>query len=93
MKPRPATDWSGWASAARERLDGAAQRAAAEQWSYTHFLGYLLDGELQVRTRKCVELNLKSPISPIVNDSKILTSPPSQDSIGGSSTNWPRDDS
>ena len=31
-------------SAAREQLDGAAQRAAAEQWSYTHFLGYLLDG-------------------------------------------------
>ena len=46
-------------SAAREQLDGAAQRAAAEQWSYTHFLGYLLDGELQVRQRKCVELNLK----------------------------------
>jgi hypothetical protein len=28
---------------AREHLDTAAQRAAAEQWSYTHFLGYLLD--------------------------------------------------
>ena len=44
---------------ARGQLDGAAQRAAAEQWSYTHFLGYLLDGELQERQRKCVELNLK----------------------------------
>lgn len=24
---------------AAQRLDGTAQRAAAEQWSYTHFLG------------------------------------------------------
>lgn len=44
---------------AAERLDGAAQRAAAEQWSYTHFLGYLLEGELDERQRKRVELNLK----------------------------------
>ena len=44
---------------AHEHLDGAAQRAAAEQWSYTHFLGYLLDGELRERHRRCVELNLK----------------------------------
>jgi DNA replication protein DnaC len=44
---------------AREHLDAAAQRAAAEQWSYTHFLGYLLDGELTERHRKGVELNLK----------------------------------
>lgn len=43
---------------AREHLDNAAQRAAAEQWSYTHFLGYLLDGELRERHRRCVELNL-----------------------------------
>ena len=27
---------------AREHLDGVAPRAAAEQWSYTHFLSYLL---------------------------------------------------
>jgi DNA replication protein DnaC len=44
---------------ASEQLDGAAQRAAAEGWSYTHFLGYLLDGELSDRHRRCVELNLK----------------------------------
>lgn len=44
---------------ARTQLDGAAQRAAAEQWSYTHFLGYLLDGELCERRRKCIELNLQ----------------------------------
>jgi len=41
------------------QLDGAAQRAAAEQWSYTHFLGYLLAGELSERQRKRVELNLQ----------------------------------
>jgi DNA replication protein DnaC len=44
---------------ARGQLDGAAQRAAAEQWSYTHFLGYLLDGELAERHRRCVALNLQ----------------------------------
>jgi DNA replication protein DnaC len=40
-------------------LDAAAQRAAAESWSYTHFLGYLLDGELAERHRQRVALNLK----------------------------------
>lgn len=45
-------------SVARAHLDAAAQRAAAESWSYTHFLGYLLDGELRERHRKRVELNL-----------------------------------
>ena len=40
-------------------LDAAAQRAAAEGWSYTHFLGYLLDGELSERQRRRVELNLQ----------------------------------
>jgi DNA replication protein DnaC len=41
------------------QLDGAAQRAAAEQWSYTHFLGYLLGGELSARHRRTVELNIQ----------------------------------
>jgi DNA replication protein DnaC len=44
---------------ARDHLDSVAQRAAAEGWTYTHFLGYLLDGELCERHRKCVALNLK----------------------------------
>jgi DNA replication protein DnaC len=44
---------------ARAHLDSAAQRAVAEGWSYTHFLGYLLDGELAERQRKRVELNLQ----------------------------------
>jgi DNA replication protein DnaC len=43
---------------AAARLDQAAQRAAAEGWSYTHFLGYLMEGELSERQRKRVELNL-----------------------------------
>jgi len=46
-------------SVAHDRLDSAAQRAAAESWSYSHFLGYLLDGELTQRHRKRVELNLQ----------------------------------
>jgi DNA replication protein DnaC len=44
---------------AREHLDSACQRAAAEAWSYSHFLGYLLAGELQERHRKTVALNLQ----------------------------------
>jgi DNA replication protein DnaC len=51
---------------AREHLDSAAQRASAEHWSYTHFLGYLLDGELQERNRKRVELNMQFAKFPIV---------------------------
>lgn len=41
------------------QLDQIAQQAAAETWSYSHFLGYLLDGELSERHRKTVELNLQ----------------------------------
>ena len=44
---------------AREHLDQAAQQAAAGQWSYTHFLGYLLDGELEERRRRSIELSLQ----------------------------------
>jgi DNA replication protein DnaC len=44
---------------ARDRLDGASQQAAAEQWSYSHFLGYLLDAELKERQAKRVALNLQ----------------------------------
>lgn len=41
------------------RLDQAAQQAAAEGWSYSHFLGYLLAGELTERHQKTVALNLQ----------------------------------
>ena len=39
-------------SVARERLDTTCQQAAAQQWSYSHFLGFLLSGELDERHRK-----------------------------------------
>ena len=43
---------------AEKQLDQAAQQAAASGWSYTHFLGYLLDAELRFRHEKTVRLNL-----------------------------------
>lgn len=44
---------------AREHLDTAAQLAAAEGWSYSHFLGYLLDGELAFRRAKTIRISLQ----------------------------------
>lgn len=44
---------------AHEQLDTVSQQAAAENWSYAHFLGYLLDGEQKQRHQRRVELNLK----------------------------------
>lgn len=44
---------------AADQLDSIAQKAAADSWSYTHFLGYLLDGELAERHRKTVDLNIQ----------------------------------
>lgn len=44
---------------AARHLDQTAQQAAAGQWSYTHFLGYLLDGELEDRRRRAIETSLK----------------------------------
>jgi DNA replication protein DnaC len=41
------------------QLDSAAQQAAAQSWSYSHFLGYLLEAELQERHRRTVRLNLQ----------------------------------
>lgn len=41
------------------QLDQAAQAAAAGNWSYTHFLGYLLEGELRFRHEKTVRLSLQ----------------------------------
>jgi DNA replication protein DnaC len=40
-------------------LDQVSQQAAAEGWSYSHFLGYLLEGELLERHRKTVALTLQ----------------------------------
>lgn len=44
---------------ARLHLDSVSQQAAAEEWTYTHFLGHLLDGELKEKRRRAVELNLQ----------------------------------
>ncbi|NJL71349.1 MAG: ATP-binding protein [Candidatus Competibacteraceae bacterium] len=44
---------------AKAQLDTVCQQASAESWSYSHFLGYLLEGELNDRHQRCVELNLK----------------------------------
>ena len=41
------------------QLDSASQQAAAASWSYSHFLGYLLEAELQERHRRTVKLNLQ----------------------------------
>lgn len=46
-------------STARAQLDSSAQKAAAEHWSYSHFLGYLLEAELQERKRRAVLMNLQ----------------------------------
>lgn len=63
---------------AHEHLDGACQRAAAEGWSYSHFLGYLLSGEMEERRRKTVELNLqfaKFPVQKRVADFDFTAQP------------------
>lgn len=44
---------------AHAQLDQAAQQAAAGSWSYTHFLGYLLEAEIATRHERTVALNLK----------------------------------
>lgn len=44
---------------ALEHLDQVCQQAAAGQWSYSHFLGYLMEGELAERHRRTVKLNFQ----------------------------------
>jgi len=44
---------------AHAQLDTTAQQASASAWSYSHFLGHLLDGEVTERHRKAVEINLQ----------------------------------
>lgn len=41
---------------ALRHLDQAAQQAAADKWSYTHFLGYLLDNELKAKLQKNIDM-------------------------------------
>lgn len=51
---------------ARDRLDQIAQQAAAGQWSYSHFLGRLLDDELTERHQRTVTLNLQFARFPVL---------------------------
>jgi len=44
---------------AAAQLDQACQQAAAANWSYSHFLGYLLEGELDQRHKRSVALNMQ----------------------------------
>ena len=44
---------------AAAQLDTVSQQAAAESWSYTEFLGYLLDGEIRQRHQTRVEMSLQ----------------------------------
>jgi DNA replication protein DnaC len=48
------------------QLDLVSQQAAAESWSYSHFLGYLLEGELVERQRRSVALNLQFAGFPVI---------------------------
>ena len=47
------------ATTALAQLDQIAQRAAAEDWSYSHFLGRLLEPEIAARRRRLVETHLR----------------------------------
>jgi DNA replication protein DnaC len=47
------------ASTALARLDQTAQQAAAEGWSYSHFLGRLLEPELAARRQRVIDTNLR----------------------------------
>lgn len=46
------------ATTAHAQLDSLAQQAAAAQWSYSHFLGRLLEPELAARRQRVVETSL-----------------------------------
>lgn len=47
------------ATTAVKQLDQIAQQAAAGQWSYTHFLGRLLEPEIEARRQRVVETSLR----------------------------------
>ena len=50
---------------AQTHLDSACQQAAAEGWSYSHFLGYLLSSEVDERQGKSVALSLQFARFPV----------------------------
>lgn len=47
------------ATTALAQLDQIAQQAASEDWSYSHFLGRLLEPELAARRRRVIDTNLR----------------------------------
>lgn len=47
------------ATTALAQLDSIAQQAAAKSWSYTHFLGALLQPEIAARKARVIETNLR----------------------------------
>ena len=47
------------ATTAHAQLDSVAQQAAAASWSYSHFLGRLLQPELAARKARAIETNLR----------------------------------
>jgi DNA replication protein DnaC len=46
------------ATTAHAQLDSVAQQAAAEHWTYSHFLGRLLEAEISARQQRVVETSL-----------------------------------
>lgn len=44
---------------ALELLDSTAQKAAASKWSYSHFLGYLLDAEIKGKQQRQITIATK----------------------------------
>jgi len=52
--------------AAYDKLDSLCQQAANESWSYSRFLGQLLDEELQARHRKKVEIAYRMARFPFI---------------------------
>jgi DNA replication protein DnaC len=46
------------ASTAHAQLDSVAQQAAADRWSYSHFLGRLLEPEIAARRQRVIETSL-----------------------------------
>ena len=46
------------ASTAHAQLDSIAQQAAADRWSYSHFLGRLLEPEIAARRQRVIETSL-----------------------------------
>lgn len=61
------------ANTARGQLDQVAQQAAAASWSYSHFLGRLLEPELAARRQRVIDTCLHFSGLPWA----ILTSPSS----------------